>query len=361
MSILFFFLEIFSFKKKRLEKVDTVAILFLPPLGIGDLVMLSPAIQNIKNIFPHSKISLITGLPSIIKFEGIEFVNYKMLNKSNFDLVISPTLNLRHIIYILKSKFWIGYFAKPISQSNFSTEKCVYDLRDEHYLLKTSRLISLLAKCSGQKLEGDILEKNNLTYPCINQEKPALFDGQLGSSDYLVLGALSKWPDRQWPVEKFVEVISWALDSHLVDKIVIIGDGSKANIDLANQYVKLLNKFTDRIVNLTGVTTLAQTAYVLSKSKLYLGLDSGPSHLAYIVAPKSVAIFITVDPKLRLPFLANSVDRFAAVYLNPAPPQSLYNGLGPVSVPEVKKYIDRISVNQVIGVVKDLLLNKQSV
>lgn len=349
-------MELYSFKKKTLREVNTIGILFLPPLGIGDLVMLSPAIQYIKNIFPQATISIVTWVPSIINFEGIEVVNYKKLKSKNFDLVISPALNLRHLEYILKSRYWFGYFTKSVSQSNFSKEKCYYDLRNEHYLHRALRLVALLSRFTKSQFNLNLLQENNLAYPKIKQDQPAFFDSRLAGSEYFVLGALSKWPDRQWPVEKFAEVVSLILDKKLADKLVIIGDSSKENIDLAKTYMGLLDKFGHRVVNLTGVTTLPQTAYILARSKFYLGLDSGPSHLAYLLAPKSVSIFITVDPKLRLPFLFNSGDRLSAVYLNPAPPVSLYNGLGPVRVNEVKKYLPRITVGQVMKAIQDLLI-----
>lgn len=356
MNILFIFLELCSFKKKTLGEISNIGVLFLPPLGIGDLIMLSPAIQYIKNIFPQAKISLITTVPPIVNFEGIEFINYKKLKDENFDLVISPTLNLKHLKYILKSRYWFGYFVKPISQSNFFQKKCGYDLRGEHYLHRTLKLVGLLGEAAKRELDPKIIKENNLIYPEIKQDKPDLFDNLLGGYKYFVLGALSKWPDRQWPVEKFVEVISLVLDKNLVDKLIIIGDSSKENTDLADTYMSLLKRFGDRVVNLSGITTLPQTAYILARSKFYLGLDSGPSHLAYILAPRSVSIFITVDPKLRLPFLSNSANKLSAVYLNPPPPVCLYNGLGPVRVSEVKKYISRITVEQVVKAIQDLLL-----
>lgn len=356
MNVLFFFLEAFSFNKKKLGNINNIAILFLPPLGIGDLVMLSPAIRLIKNIFPQAKISLLTWIPGIINFEGIEFVNYKNIDNKSFDLVISPTLNLRHLKYILKSKYWIGYFTKSVSQSNFCLEKCRYDLRSEHYLFRTLRLTSMLGDYVGSKLNQADFKESGVIYPSIIQEKPKLFDDQLNGCEYFVLGALSKWPDRQWPMQKFVEVVTWVFENKLADKLVIIGDSSKENKDLAGKYLELLKKFGDRVVNLAGVTTLTQTAYVLAKSKFYLGLDSGPSHLAYLLSPKSISIFITVDPKLRLPFLSNLDKKVSAVYLNPPPAISLYNGLGPVNMKKIKIYISHISVDQTIGAIRNLLL-----
>lgn len=356
MNVLYFFLEVLSFNKKELGNINNIAILFLPPLGIGDLIMLSPAIRLIKNIFPQAKISLLTWIPNIINFEGIEFVNYKNTSNEHFDLVISPTLNLRHLKYILKSKYWIGYFAKSVSQSNFCLEKSRYNLRNEHYLFRALRLVSGLSSHVGSKLNPDVFKENNLVYPNIRQDEPELFDNELGGCGYFVLGALSKWPDRQWPMQKFVEVITWVFENKLADKLVIIGDNSEENKDLAGKYLELLKKFGDSVINLTGVTTLAQTAYILAKSKFYLGLDSGPSHLAYLLSPKSISIFITVDPKLRLPFLSNLGNMVSAVYLDPAPTESLYNGLGPVDIKEIKKYVNNISVDQTVGAIRNLLI-----
>ena len=262
------------------------------------------------------------------------------------DLVISPTLNLRHLVSVFKTRLWMGYFANTTCQSNFLTGKCTYDAREDHYATRVMRLIELINKEKYDQLKHQV-DTRTLGYPKYLLEMPDKFDKNLLGERYLVLGALSKWPDRQWPVENFISVMNWVTETNLVDKIVLIGDRSKENIDLAMRYEQALGHIADKVVNLAGRTNLGEMAWLIQNSQWYFGLDSGPSHFAYALAQRAVVIFITVDPKLRLPFLADISKRVSAVYPDPAPVHPLYDGMSPVSIKAIGPHIKNITIDNV--------------
>lgn len=334
--------------RRHQQNVKTVGILFLPVLGIGDLIMLSPFLESLGECFFGAKVYLVTTIPVFLEWQNVEVISPIELKKRKikFDLIISPTLNLRHLAFVFKARLWIGYFANTICQSNFIGGKCDYDAREDHYALRALHLIRLINKEKYDVLKSQVANRA-LTYPQYLLSISDKFDKNLVGERYLVLGALSKWPDRQWSVENFVSVINWVLENNIVDKIILIGDRSKENFVLAAHYEKALNHFANRIVNLVGKTTLSEMAWLIKNSQWYFGLDSGPSHFAYTLAQKAVVIFVTVDPKLRLPFLADISKRVCAVYPDPAPTHSLYNGLSPVSIKVTAPWITNITIDQI--------------
>ena len=311
--------------------------------------MLSPATQEIKNIFPKAKISLITWIPTIINFNGIEFVPYQKekIKQEKFDLLISPTLNLHHLPFIFSAKYWVGYFAKERLQANFKIEKCDYDPQNEHYFWRSVCLIKSLNKESGQKLQ-ELAQKKRLSYPEIKVgELKDYQENELLKSRYLAVAVFSKIPDRLWPIEKYAQVIEQVYNNKYVEKIVLLGDDSKNNAATARKLIDNLTLPKTAILNLTGQCSLSQAAYIIKNSYLFLGADSGPAHLAYFLAKKPVAIFITVEPNLRLPLFIG-LDKIKTVYPFPSPPCSLYNGLMPVPEKVVKQYKERITVDDVL-------------
>ena len=160
------------------------------------------------------------------------------------------------------------------------------------------------------------------------------------------MSVFSKSEDRQWSVEKIIRLIKEILKKGYTDKIVLIGDGSANNLSAAKNLIKLLNFSSGEIVDLTGKTTLSESSYIIKNCTLFIGLDSGPSHLAYMLAPKSLVIFVTVDPKLRLPLLKNG-NKIICPYPSPPPKKPLYNGLVPVSLKNTKKCLKNITFEKV--------------
>ena len=290
-------------RRKGLEGVKKVGILFLPNLGIGDLVMLSPAIKKIGEIFQDAEVFLITWVEPIIDFGKIKIIGIPEFQKikKSFDLLISPTLNLRHFPFIFQTKYWLGYFAKPKIQSNFGAKKLSYHLKKEHYLWRGIRLLKALNEEEGNLLEKKAKERS-IVYPELISQEPSFFK-ELKGEKYLALAPISKWPDRQWPLEKFSELIRQIFNKRLFNKIVILGGKTQRERELANVLLaKNLEKIPkDFFIDTVGKTSLSETIFLIKHSSLFIGLDSAPAHFAYLTASRVLVIFITVDPLFRLP------------------------------------------------------------
>ncbi len=342
-----------SFRK---EEVRNVGILFLPILGIGDLVMLSPVIEALQKMFPHATVTLVTWVPHIQSFSGVNVVHYSKISwkTHTFDCVISPTLNIRHIPYLWRARYWIGFFSAPRIQSNCGLPRLAYDMRNEHYLWRGIRLLTAIEPTVGTEYET-LMQTSHVTYPTLFTNEPALYStAVLGTSRYAVVGIFSKWEDRQWSYENFATVIKELYEKRQVEKIVIIGDKSEHNVHAAKRFISMLALPNSAIVNATGLCTLAETNFLIARCHVYIGLDSGPAHLAYLLAPRSVVLFVTVPPALRLPRTASS-RKIATVYIDPPPPQPLYTGHGPVSATRVRQAVQTITIPRVRDAIQSVI------
>ena len=221
MELLYYFLEILVLLfKRKIQEIKSVGILFLPGLGMGDLIMLSPAIQKIAEIFSGAEITLITWIPDAIEFKNIKTLNHRKAKGLRFDLVVSPTLNIHHIKYIFSSKYWAGYFSKAVIQSNFGAPQLAYRQRDEHYLWRGVQLIKALDQKRGSRLESEYME-GSVTYPPIICQEPSFFKSELLESKYAVAGVFLKLEDRQWPLQKCAVVIKECLKRGYIEKVVL--------------------------------------------------------------------------------------------------------------------------------------------
>ena len=68
--------------------------------------------------------------------------------------------------------------------------------------------------------------------------------------------------------------------------------GSKDDAPHINIFLKSLNKINHNILkNYSGKLTLLESANLINQCDFYIGLDTGPSHIASIVKTKSINIF----------------------------------------------------------------------
>ena len=354
MNILYVLVEFWGVlrRKSKLENPQKICVLFLRNLGIGDLVMLSPAIQALKDVFPQAEIDLVFWSESIINFQGIRTISLSEFktNGIKYDLIISPTLNSRHLEFINRATHWFGYFAKPKLQANFPINKYSYQIIKEHYLWRGIYLIKALDKEKGDLLEKQASNKD-VIYPELLVERPNYF-GSLENEKYLVVAPVSKFEDRQWPLKNFSQIIQKLAMERKITKVVLLGDNSEHDRSFTNLLISdLLGNnqifWKDIIVDVVGKNKLSETIFLIKNSYLFIGLDSAPAHLAYLVAKKVLAIFITVNPLLRLP-LAKPVGSIKCLCPTDHDFVKYYSGLIPVGAQKAMKYAHSITVERVL-------------
>jgi len=83
------------------------------------------------------------------------------------------------------------------------------------------------------------------------------------------------WPYRRWPAHRFIELGRWLQDIYKVFVLIL---AAKDEQDLAFQIEGGLQE--GKTVNLAGKSTLREMAAILKHCKLFIGNDSGPLHVA---------------------------------------------------------------------------------
>ena len=283
--IVFNFLSNFIKVKKFTYNDENIVILLQKPLGLGDLVILSPFVSLIENNF-KSKIFILSEYDSFIEFQKVIWLKPKECPENLIQdaIVISPTLAFSHLKYIFKAKYFIGYFISNKLISNFSKISYTYNPKYEHYLLKTFIILDIF------KIEYD---KNDLFYPAI---KYNFLD--LGIENYIVLAPYSNWKERQYPFNNYISLISNLIQIYKIN-IIFIGSNDLNEVAFNQQIENKLNN--PLIINLTAKTSILQMNYIIKNSKCFIGNDSGPANIAYLIAKKSIVFFGSVDFENRLP------------------------------------------------------------
>ena len=273
--------------KSRLElnsSIDIV-ILFQKPLGIGDLVMLSPLVILLEEKFIENNIYIVTEYEKFIDFDRASWIHPSNLNKNLLvnSIVISPMLVFTHLKYMFQAKYFIGYFFSNKLTSNFMKNEYKYLFTSEHYFKKVFPILDAL------NIEYD---KEHLSYP-------GIMTSDLGrNSDDVVIAPYVNWEVRQFPLSKFVSLIHSLLKISSC-KVILIGSNNPLEIEFNKKIEALVA--SSRLDNQTGSTTILQMSDLISKARLYIGDDSGPSHVAYLNARRSLVLFGSVRFEDRMP------------------------------------------------------------
>jgi ADP-heptose:LPS heptosyltransferase len=102
-----------------------------------------------------------------------------------------------------------------------------------------------------------------------------IVDAMRLSDEYIVVHCRSNEAARDWMQEKWVQLVKQILSEARIT-VVEIG------------LVRTLPDMGEKCVNLCGILTFLETAEVIRRSKLFLGIDSGPAHLANAVGTRGI-------------------------------------------------------------------------
>ncbi len=112
----------------------------------------------------------------------------------------------------------------------------------------------------------------------------------VGTDAYAVLVPGSVWATKRWPAERFAELAT-SVVRELGLRAVLLG--SKAERELCE---RIAGDAGSGAVSAAGETTLGQMAAVVSRARIYVGNDSGPTHMARALDVPTVALFGPTDP-----------------------------------------------------------------
>jgi len=111
----------------------------------------------------------------------------------------------------------------------------------------------------------------------------SLVEGVRGETVCIAPG--SRWPMKRWAVENYAELarrIAFELEYH----VVLLGDARDAA-----ETARIARGIPERVTDLAGKTGILETAAVIERSALFIGNDSGLTHLAEAVGVPVIAIF----------------------------------------------------------------------
>ena len=261
-------------------------ILVIHTAFIGDIVLSTPLIQRLKDMYPESEIDYLTlptnksvisnnpNLNEIILYDkkgqdkGIKgFLRVlKILKQKKYDYAVIPHRFIKSILLAKLAKIpdIVGF--DVATGSSLLDKKVHYDMKKH----EVERLLNLVGY-EGKKIPVRIYPaKENF----VKIEKMLTISGYTGKKEQklILVAPGSQRPEKMWPIEKYREVIQKLKKN---ENYFIGITGSKSEKELPLNFEKDKN-----VIDFRGEISLVEFGALISKADVVVGNDSSPIHIA---------------------------------------------------------------------------------
>lgn len=268
------------------------SVLVIRPGGIGDAILLVPALRALAAAYPGCRIDLLAErrnaaaflfcscLAKVHCYDTVSGLSAALLGR--YDLVIDTEQWYRLsavVARLTRAPMRIGFatndrqrlFTHPVSYSQNQYEACSF-----------FRLLQPL----GVSAPGEIATPF-LTLPVAAAEAAAGLLAPLAGKPYLTVFPGASLAEKQWGTENFKALIAILAQAGIA--VVLVGgeDTRGAGEEIARGGVAL---------NLAGKASLTETAALIGKGRALVSGDSGLLHIAVGLGTPTVSLFGPSDP-----------------------------------------------------------------
>lgn len=278
------------------------------PNWIGDAVMASPLIREVKHHYKDAKVTLMASSSICSLFQKDPSVDaFFEFNKDEGHKALTSRLRGEHFDFalILPNSFssaWLFYKAKIPYRMGYSKDLRKWFLSDslpypkdktkEHMISTYHRLLKRI---------GIQTESKPILYLSDHEKECAkLFLEKCSiTSDHVLIGinpSAAFGPSKCWPEDRYRELAQKVLEH---PKVILFFFGDSASEDKVK---RISNDLGTRSFNLSGNTTLRQLMALTNECDLFLTNDSGPMHMACALGTRVLALFGSTSPEATGPY-----------------------------------------------------------
>ncbi|CCK79412.1 lipopolysaccharide heptosyltransferase II [Desulfobacula toluolica] len=300
-------------------------ILIIKLSAIGDVIHTLPALNSLRNFYPHAHITWIVeeaALPLIRGHNSIdriilskrkkwikkllnplarkktlkEIYNFiKDIRDTRYDIIIDFHQLLKSGILVLLAKGVrkIGFDKgmPHMEESQIFLNEKIPPVSVEIHALKRNLMlleaIGIPTKNIEYQISTDQNDEDNVM-KLIHENK--IKDG------FVVLNPVAKWDSKLWQNHKWAQLADILIKNY---NTCVIFSGSVDDYFLIEEIRGMMQ---EKAVNFAGKTSLKSLAILYSKAKIIITTDTGPMHLAAAIKTPVIALFGPTAPWRTGPF-----------------------------------------------------------
>jgi ADP-heptose:LPS heptosyltransferase len=259
---------------------------------LGDCVLSSSFFIGLRRLFPHAHLTAAFGQSAVPLFEACPLFDrliavpagacesWGALLEPPYDAVICPRWDVdqwatRRFALMAEAPIRIGFDRGPYRHDEphdgWAGAYFTHLARtrsDLHEVLKGQVLLEFLGSTEPAR------DPRLWIAPEAADWAEEFLQGN-GLGRCVVLTVQAGWERRVWPVENFLPVIDALLAAAPDLRFIVIGAE-----DAAASGAWLLQQRPGSVLDVTGSLPLMKTAALIARARLYVGMDTGPMHLA---------------------------------------------------------------------------------
>lgn len=316
---------------KQLKTIDFRNIVIYSTTALGDFLMNTPAIHEVRKRFPDARITVVSGnkmAPYIRTGIGKDWDDVVCWN-SKVNTVLKLVRDLKahgtpDLILIMHSHNPYDYLSAIMTGAPFvfrcnhpSTPRAFIEPWLTNYIGSGHRhtiqsRLDLIAPLQCQFTDSSI----EMHVPCDVTKEPSPWHNvgfQMGASS----------AERCWPVSHFVQLATALMSAD--DKIRIVLFGSPGEVHLSEQFMALLPaEFHHRTESLTGKTSMTELTQAVNNVDVLVTGDTGTMHIAIALKVRTVSLFVSAAAHATGPYQDPHLHRVVTGFTSPllTPPGS---------------------------------------
>lgn len=312
-----------SIMRRKTDKREEQNILVMSCQAIGDTITRIPFLRELRRNYQHSHITLVCTARTYNLIELCPYVDEivvynpelkkKLISTRFLDRVYKSykfgkelTKHRAYEMAIILSAInheeyeaWIPFFAgakrivgytEKVDELRHTIIDGTYDMyltdvlqpnTDNHEVENNLEILRYLnCRIEDDKYEMWISEKDREKAKC-------LLDKNVSDNKMKIVVNLSAaCREREWPVENYIDVCKRLNDKYDI-QYILVGAGTRARTHGENY-----SKAIPNVCNLIDKTSIRETWAIMGKSSLYLGSETGTTHLAASAGLSGVAIYL---------------------------------------------------------------------
>lgn len=244
------------YKPAPLRKDHQTRILVDRRAALGDVVMITPVLRELRRRYPESWLQVVTDEPAILN------------NNPDVSLVVKPDS-------MEKKDPWDVYV----------------NLNDAYETQVSSHYIeSYLDRAFGESRHD--VNRDTAMYPT-DAEKESINDilDQLGSQFVVIHMRRWAWENKNVDLEIWSALFTRLMNKYPNIKIVTVGAKYDYKVPNGKNYINLVDQLT-----------VGEIQYLISRANAFVGPDSGPFHIAGTTRTPIVALISHLIPEQILPW-----------------------------------------------------------
>lgn len=290
------------------EKILVIAMRYL-----GDVLLTTPLIRSLRQAYPDAQLdvlvfgvtaSMLEGNPDINRIittpNRPRFADYRQLFRQicrKYDLAIATQAGDRPFLYTLLAAPLRVAAVPPKKATGWRKRFFVqhwteFDDENTHTVLQHLKLLELI----NVPLHYSLVPPQIDDIRQLVKRLPFLSD----NSGYAVLHPHPQWTYKQWTIEGWIEAGLYLNKKGL--KLILSCGPSQQEIDYV---ADIQSQLPEDTINLAGQVSLAQLATIIGKAKLYIGPDTGITHLAAATGVPVIALYGPTNPVKWAPWPAD--------------------------------------------------------